>query len=162
MTIITQNVDTLHRRAGSNHVTELHGRTDLLACMSCGVKRDRNEFQSELESINNEWLADALNQIDETEQRPDGDAALQKDNYEQIHVPGCESCGEGFFKPHVVFFGDTVPRHRVDRCVAAVDAADGILVGESLRKIRWRYCFASPYPKVGASLSHFGLFVHFS
>ena len=130
MSIITQNVDNLHRRAGSKHITELHGRADLLTCMSCGARRDRNEFNSELETINSEWLADALNRLDETEQRPDGDAALKQDNFDHLHVPACISCGEGFLKPHVVFFGDTVPRHRVDRCVAAVDAADGILVGE--------------------------------
>ena len=133
MSIITQNVDSLHRRAGSKHVTELHGRTDLLKCMSCGARRDRNEFHSELETINSEWLNDALKRVDETELRPDGDAALQKNNYDMLQVPACESCEEGFFKPNVVFFGDNVPRHRVNRCVAAVDAADGLLVvGSSL------------------------------
>lgn len=131
--IITQNVDCLHRRAGSTHVTELHGRTDVLTCMSCGNKRDRNDFHSELETLNNDWLQDALRNVDDNQQRPDGDAAVQKDNYDAIQVPACQSCGEGFFKPHVVFFGDIVPRYRVNRCTAAVDASDGLLViGSSL------------------------------
>merc|ERR1712232_953387 len=46
LSIITQNVDSLHRRAGSLHVTELHGRTDVLQCMSCGAKRTRDSFHS--------------------------------------------------------------------------------------------------------------------
>jgi NAD+-dependent protein deacetylase sirtuin 4 len=130
LTIITQNVDSLHRRAGSSHVTELHGRTDLLECMSCGTKRDRKEFHSELERSNQEWLDTALK---EAEMRPDGDAALPEGNYDTLHIPSCKSCGEGFLKPSVVFFGDNVPRHRVARCTAAVDASDGLLIiGSSL------------------------------
>lgn len=133
LSILTQNVDSLHRRAGSLHVTELHGRTDMLECMSCGAKRTRDSFHSELEDLNSEWLREALTQLDETEQRPDGDAALQKERYDDIIVPPCEHCGSGFLKPSVVFFGDNVPKHRVARCTAAVDAADGILVvGSSL------------------------------
>ncbi|CAB9511514.1 lipoamidase sirtuin-4, mitochondrial [Seminavis robusta] len=133
MAIITQNVDSLHRRAGSTHVTELHGRTDMLVCMSCGAKRERNDFHTELETSNREWLERAMN---EAEMRPDGDAALPDDNnsyYKSLCIPPCQSCGEGFLKPSVVFFGDSVPSHRRARCSAAVDAADGLLVvGSSL------------------------------
>jgi NAD+-dependent protein deacetylase sirtuin 4 len=130
LSIITQNVDSLHRRAGSTHVTELHGRTDLLECMSCGAKRDRKEFHSELESNNREWLSNALK---EAEMRPDGDAALPESNYDTLDIPSCKSCGEGFLKPSVVFFGDNVPRHRVARCTSAVEASDGLLIiGTSL------------------------------
>jgi NAD-dependent deacetylase sirtuin 4 len=36
-------------------------------------------------------------------------------------------------KPDVVFFGDSVPKHRVERCRGAVDVAGGLLcVGSSL------------------------------
>jgi hypothetical protein len=106
--------------------------------MSCGAKRDRNGFHSELETINSEWLNNALNRMDDTELRPDGDASLQEDNYDQLQVPTCESCGDGFFKPSVVFFGDTVPRHRVNRCEAAVNTADGLLVGKLVPSINGR------------------------
>mmetsp|Transcript_24731 Transcript_24731/g.27632 ORF Transcript_24731/g.27632 Transcript_24731/m.27632 type:complete len:175 (-) Transcript_24731:100-624(-) len=41
--------------------------------------------------------------------------------------------GEGFYKPDVVFFGDTVPKHRVALCHDAVQECDGILaIGTSL------------------------------
>lgn len=35
LTVITQNVDGLHHRAGSENVIELHGRLDVVRCTSC-------------------------------------------------------------------------------------------------------------------------------
>lgn len=132
MSLITQNVDSLHRKAGSIHMTELHGRTDQLKCMQCGARRDRVDFHDELEDLNHDWLQKALAQQDDTTARPDGDAYVASDDYSAIVVPPCTKCG-GFLKPDVVFFGDSVPKHRVERCRAAVDAADGLLcVGSSL------------------------------
>ncbi|MCC6381997.1 MAG: NAD-dependent deacylase [Dehalococcoidia bacterium] len=40
--VITQNIDDLHRRAGSRAVTEIHGNRHLVRCMSCG-RRDRQD-----------------------------------------------------------------------------------------------------------------------
>jgi NAD-dependent deacetylase len=36
LTLITQNVDGLHHRAGSRNVIELHGRLDVTRCTQCG------------------------------------------------------------------------------------------------------------------------------
>ena len=55
------------------------------------------------------------------EVRPDGDVDL--DDTAGFVVPGCENCG-GALKPDVVFFGENVPKPRVERCYAAVDALD--------------------------------------
>lgn len=38
VTVITQNVDGLHRRAGSTKIIELHGRLDMARCDRCGNK----------------------------------------------------------------------------------------------------------------------------
>ncbi len=38
-TVVTQNVDGLHHRAGSQHVIELHGRLDAARCVSCNYQR---------------------------------------------------------------------------------------------------------------------------
>lgn len=38
--ILTQNVDGLHRAAGSQRVIEIHGRADKLHCMDCGKPED--------------------------------------------------------------------------------------------------------------------------
>jgi NAD-dependent deacetylase sirtuin 4 len=133
VSIITQNVDHLHQRAGSQYVTELHGRTSRLKCMSCGHYRDRTDFTLELEDLNRDWLTEALANRETTTMRPDGDAQLQKESYDDLFIPSCLECESGFLKPDVVFFGDSVPLHRVSRCSAAVKNCDGLLcVGTSL------------------------------
>jgi len=40
-TLITQNVDGLHLKAGSRHVLELHGNLGRVRCTGCGVIEDR-------------------------------------------------------------------------------------------------------------------------
>ena len=42
--VITQNVDDLHRRAGSRSVLEIHGNRNYLRCMGCGWRRPRAEY----------------------------------------------------------------------------------------------------------------------
>jgi NAD-dependent protein deacetylase/lipoamidase len=46
--VITQNIDNLHRQAGNSKVIEVHGNVYRLACLSCGNKilLDRDEFLS--------------------------------------------------------------------------------------------------------------------
>jgi NAD-dependent SIR2 family protein deacetylase len=47
-------------------------------------------------------------------------------------VPDCPECG-GVLKPRVVFFGENVPRERVERVREGLGAADALLVvGSSL------------------------------
>lgn len=36
--LITQNVDNLHRRAGSRHVVEIHGNYTLIRCLACNSR----------------------------------------------------------------------------------------------------------------------------
>lgn len=36
VTVITQNVDTLHEQAGSENVLHIHGRIDQAVCLNCG------------------------------------------------------------------------------------------------------------------------------
>ena len=132
LALVTQNVDTLHRRAGSQNLIELHGRTDQLICMQCGSARHRSCFHKELIELNSSWLEEALRRTPRDQMRPDGDANVQIESYDDIQIPSCQQC-DGFMKPDVVFFGDTVPRHRVETVKAAVTVADGLLVvGSSL------------------------------
>ena len=62
---------------------------------------------------------------------PDGDAELEA-GYDALRRPPVPRCG-GMLKPDVVFFGENIPRARVDAAYAALDAADAMLVvGSSL------------------------------
>jgi NAD-dependent deacetylase len=46
-TLVTQNVDDLHRRAGSKRVLELHGNIQRSYCVDCGARDDRPDFTEE-------------------------------------------------------------------------------------------------------------------
>jgi len=142
LSVITQNVDGLHGKAGTSFVTELHGHLNRLKCMSCGAYHDRGEFQRELHHRNQNWILEQERLLKEQQQgfdthdehmRPDGDATVALEDYSVIDVPPCPTCHVGFLKPDVVFFGDTVPKQRVQTCFAAVGASDGLLcIGSSL------------------------------
>lgn len=124
--IVTQNVDDLHRRAGSRDVIDLHGVLARVRCLGCQAVEDRPGFQSRLEQLNPGWTAvgGAI--------RPDGDAELGDVALDGFNVPACEACG-GIVKPDVVFFGEQVPAARVARARDRVATADALLVvGSSL------------------------------
>ena len=124
--LLTQNVDGLHEAAGSQRTIDLHGRIDTVRCMACEHRMPRAELQLALLSRNPGWAAL------EARAAPDGDADLDGFDFTRFDVPGCPVCG-GLLKPDVVFFGESVPRDRVQAAFAALDAADAVLVvGSSL------------------------------
>ena len=51
LTIVTQNVDGLHQRAGSVHVVELHGSGDRLICMQCAEERSAESLDVDPDSL---------------------------------------------------------------------------------------------------------------
>lgn len=132
--IITQNVDGLHQVAGSRRVVELHGSLAAVRCLSCGEDVHRDAFQERLLSLNDEWGRRVRDRIgrDRVESAPDGDAELPDGAAASFRVPGCETC-DGIMKPDVVFFGENVPREKVDAAWSVFEAADVLLVvGSSL------------------------------
>jgi NAD-dependent SIR2 family protein deacetylase len=124
--LLTQNVDRLHQAAGSARVIDLHGRIDLVRCTDCEKRSPRDELQDELSQLNADWL-----DLD-ARQAPDGDADLEGADFSSFVTPSCARCG-GVLKPDVVFFGENVPRDRVDEACRRLDEADAMLiVGSSL------------------------------
>lgn len=124
--LITQNVDRLHQRAGHQRVIDLHGRLDQVVCMSCGDVVTRDAIQLWLDQHNEPADPRAFTLA------PDGDADVVRDDFSTVAVPACFSCS-GILKPHVVFFGDSVPKPVVEQAYDWVDAADAVLVvGSSL------------------------------
>ena len=43
-TVITQNIDSLHHRAGSMHVLEVHGSFQTMTCISCYKQQDAENY----------------------------------------------------------------------------------------------------------------------
>jgi NAD-dependent SIR2 family protein deacetylase len=133
--IITQNVDGLQQAAGAFGVTELHGSLHRVVCLSCGQRTAREELDRRLAAANPGWDA-RLPVIDTATGRiyhgPDGDAVLDDEAAESFRVADCTAC-HGVLKPDVVFFGENVPRPRVQACYAMVERSRALLVlGSSL------------------------------
>lgn len=123
--IITQNVDGLHQKAGSEKVLELHGRLDQVLCTGCGDILSRSEFDSRIAKLNPE-----VNRSQDVEFTPDGDAEVEVGK--NFRVPDCGSCG-AHYKPDVVFFGEQVPLSRVEAAEGLLNSAEAVLVaGTSL------------------------------
>lgn len=123
--VVSQNVDGLHQKAGSRRVLDLHGRLDTVECLECGATVSREDVQELLLAWN------GTDEVSRGAVRPDGDMELAGE-LEAFRVPDCRDCG-GILKPSVVFFGENVPRQRVAAAMAALEAADALLVvGSSL------------------------------
>jgi NAD-dependent SIR2 family protein deacetylase len=134
-TLVTQNVDGLHQRAGSTDVIELHGSIGGVTCLDCGTPHTRFSIQRMLEADNPALLEASA------EPAADGDAHLEWHALETFRIPACPACG-GLLKPSVVFFGENVPRERVETAGHALEAADAVLVvGSSLMVYSgYRFC----------------------
>ena len=132
--VVTQNVDRLHQKAGTRAVLDLHGRADEVLCMSCGYRCPRDEVHDRCADLNPGFRKYSATTA------PDGDADLDVD-FSDFQVADCPKC-QGILKPDVVFFGDFVPRQRVNAALDALKASDGLLViGSSLMVYSgFRFC----------------------
>ncbi|MDP4755623.1 MAG: NAD-dependent protein deacetylase [Aquiluna sp.] len=121
--IITQNVDGLHQKAGSKNVVELHGRLDRVLCTGCGDILARSELDGRIHALNPNFR-----DLENVEFSPDGDAEVEPPR--DFQVPSCGVCGS-HYKPDVVFFGEQVPKARVEKAENLIVEAEAILVAGS-------------------------------
>lgn len=109
-TLITQNVDGLHQRAGSRRVVELHGNIHHARCTDCGhVAPLRDDAPG----------ADG------------SDGADGADGADRHGIVACDRCG-AWTRPHIVWFGEMLPEQPWQEAhVAAASAAVLLVVGTS-------------------------------
>ncbi|MFG1700054.1 NAD-dependent protein deacetylase [Nonomuraea sp. NPDC049309] len=143
--IVTQNVDGLHQAAGAREVIELHGGLDRVVCLSCRERTPRAELERRLNEANPGW--DAGGTIN-----PDGDAVLTDEQIAGFKVVDCDGCG-GVLKPDVVFFGENVPKPRVEQCFAVVERARALLVLGSSLAIRSGLRFVTRAAELGIPIA---------
>lgn len=124
--VITQNVDGLHEAAGQQRLVTLHGRSADVVCLDCGQVTRRSDLQPRLAELNPEVAP--RTDMGHAELRPDADAVV--DEWQDFVVPACLACG-GVLKPDVVFFGEPVPKGRVEQSFAWCEQADALLVAGS-------------------------------
>ena len=94
LTVITQNVDDLHERAGSQDVVHLHGSLHSPRCIDCSAPF--------LEALPTPPMAEGGDRID---------------------PPHCRACG-GLVRPGVVWFGEMLPQVEWATALAASEACD--------------------------------------
>jgi NAD-dependent SIR2 family protein deacetylase len=87
---------------------------------------------------------------------PDGDADLDALPFDRFDVPACERCG-GMLKPDVVFFGEGVPKARVDQAMAALHRSDAMLVVGSSLMVYSGYRFAQAMAERGKPIAAINL-----
>ena len=101
VTVITQNVDNLHERAGSTRIIHLHG---------------------ELTKVRPE---------DGIYDKTGSEAEVIDVGYEAVHL-GDKAPNGSQLRPHIVFFGEAVPK--IEKAIDVVEACDILLiVGTSLQ-----------------------------
>ena len=125
--VITQNVDLLHEAAGSRRVIDLHGHYNEVVCLSCGRVISRSRMHERLTALNPGFL-ESVTEVADVEIAPDADAVIE--STEGFRVAACEACG-GMLKPHIVYFGENVPKPRVAAAYDLVDEGDALLVAGS-------------------------------
>jgi NAD-dependent SIR2 family protein deacetylase len=121
--VITQNVDGLHLRAGSQRVVDLHGTMDRVRCLTCGQYFARVDISARIAAAN-PWLE----AVDPDQINPDGDADPAA--FDDFITPDCSVCG-GVLKPDVVFFGEFVPVEKFGEASALVKRAEALIVAGS-------------------------------
>ena len=144
--VITQNVDRLHHKAGSDRVVELHGTLSEVYCLDCGQSEKRETFQKRLQWLNPGWSHSGHDIA------PDGDVELGEVDVSQFRVPTCCICN-GVLKPNVVFFGENVPKCRVDAAWQLYEEAEMILVVGSSLAVFSGYRFVLKAAKEGRPIA---------
>jgi NAD-dependent SIR2 family protein deacetylase len=135
--LITQNVDLLHTKAGSRTVVNLHGTYAQVVCLDCRDTMSRAALADLLEQAN-PGFSERAAAVGGIAVAPDADAVV--DDTASFTIVDCPVCG-GMLKPDIVYFGENVPKNRVDQAYALVEAADALLVAGSSLTVYSGYRF---------------------
>jgi NAD-dependent SIR2 family protein deacetylase len=125
--LITQNVDLLHTKAGSQNVVNLHGTYARVVCLDCGHTMSRAALAEQLEALN-PGFSERAEAAGGLAVAPDADAVVAETS--SFRYLDCVRCG-GMLKPDIVYFGESVAKNVVAEAHSLVDGADALLVAGS-------------------------------
>jgi NAD-dependent SIR2 family protein deacetylase len=147
--VITQNVDLLHTKAGSRTVINLHGTYAQVICLDCGHSMLRARLGELLDAANLGFIerAEAVGGVAVA---PDADAVVGDTT--SFVIIDCPACG-GMLKPDIVYFGESVPKARVDEGYSLVDGADALLVAGSSLTVYSGYRFVRHAAALGIPIA---------
>lgn len=102
LSVVTQNIDGLHRKAGSKRVHELHGSVLRNICTGCG------------ENYGLDYILNEKN--------------CQGGDGNPTSVPKCKKCG-GIVKPDVVLYEEALDTDVISAASADIRNADTLIIG---------------------------------
>jgi NAD-dependent SIR2 family protein deacetylase len=143
--IITQNVDLLHTKAGSQTVIDLHGSYARVVCLRCGYTTSRTALAEQLEALNPGFLRRAA-ALGGLAVAPDADAIVA--DTASFRYLDCPTCG-GMLKPDIVYFGENVPKSRLQQAISLVENAEALLVAGSSLTVFSGYRFVRHAASLG-------------
>lgn len=140
--VITQNIDELHKRAGSKDVIELHGSLFKVRCVKCShisVNRDSP-------------ICEAL----AGKGAPDENATDARIPAEKL--PRCQQTGcGGLLRPHVVWFGEALHEGVLQRAEKELDECDLCLVVGTSSVVYPAAMFAPEVAARGVTVAEFNI-----
>lgn len=98
LTLVTQNVDDLHERAGSTNTIHLHGQILKPRCFGCNRP---HQLPSEI--------------------------PVEPESGRLLVPPKCQHCG-GYIRPGVIWFGENLPERELKAALAAAKSCDLMIV----------------------------------
>lgn len=129
--IVTQNVDGLHAKAGSEHVIALHGDMEHVVCLDCKALHERSLIDALLTAANPTFFESV--QVEGSMLNPDGDVELSDRDVSRFRMIACPNCHSSRLKPHVVYFGEGVPKERRQAAEQWLAESTGVIaIGTSL------------------------------
>lgn len=115
LTVITQNVDGLHQRAGSENVLELHGALRKVICTKC----------KNIATNINHPVCEALRG------RGNPDPSIKDPMIEKSDLPKCSKCSS-LLRPYIVWFGENLDPAVMSKAQNLAETCDlCIVVGTS-------------------------------
>lgn len=127
-TVITQNIDSLHQRAGSGSVIEIHGTMATASCIQTGQQVEQSEILRQWAKFKKE----------------NPDARIETDGWTPRHPQT-----NGVLKADVTMFGEALPTGALARSIRAVlGSSVCLVVGTGLNvfpaavvpgRVKWRF-----------------------
>jgi len=129
--IITQNVDRLHLRAGSRNLIEMHGNLFTTRCTSCGSVEENNDSP----------ICEALRNRGAPDQTTGSEIPIKD-------LPSCCHC-QSLLRPQVVWFGEPIGSDVMQKINQELENCDLFLVVGTSAVVYPAAGFASIVAKTG-------------
>ena len=138
--VITQNIDELHKQAGSKNILELHGSLFRVRCTKCGEETE-NRDSPICESLRGKGA-------------PDPDATSTRIPTENL--PRCKTC-QGLLRPAVVWFGEGLDQRILEQTYKEMEECDLCLIVGTSSVVYPAAMFAPQIAERGVPVAEFNM-----